>query len=324
MQQEAELLFKFREHLKVLNRSEATITYYHDNLKPFLATLPVTDIRQVTRSMIADHIAGLYAHRTRKGTPYRTPTICIKVRSIKRFFEFLEQANLIFIDPAATIKEPPREKRLPGKVLSREETLKVLDQPNLGTLLGIRDRAILETFDSTGIRLNELCGLTIYDADLTGRMLRINKGKGGKDRVVPLGKHAARFLKEYIARVRPHYTRKQRTERHLFVDKHGKGMNRQAISVMVKKYGRAARMERAVSPHLFRHGFATALIQNGADIFAVQKMMGHEDPKTTQIYIRSLGLELKAVHRKTHPREKDKVPEAGAKPRIERIRPHDK
>ncbi|MCP4023736.1 MAG: tyrosine-type recombinase/integrase, partial [Desulfobacteraceae bacterium] len=213
---------------------------------------------------------------------------------------------IIFIDPAESIKEPPKGNRLPKKILTRKETLKVLDQPNLGTRLGIRDRAILEIFDSTGIRKAELCRLTIYDADLTGKMLRI-KGKGQKDRVVPLGKHAVRFLREYISKVRPHYTKKNRSERHLFIDKFGRPIKKQAVSVMVKKYGQEAGLDRPISPHIFRHGFATGLVQNGADIVAVQKMMGHTDLRTTQTYVKTLGFDLKKVHQKTHPREQDRV-----------------
>ena len=209
----SDLLFKFKKHLKALNRSESTIDNYHNHLRHFLSAFSETDLKKVNRTMIEAYIAGLSRHRTSKGTPYSTGTICIKVRSVKRFFEFLEKANIIFIDPTEFIKEPSKDKRLPKKILTRKETLLVLDQPDLNTPTGIRDRAMLETFDSTGIRLNEICCLSIYDADLTGRMLRINNGKGQKDRVVPLGRHAVRFLKEYIARVRPHYTGKKRSEK---------------------------------------------------------------------------------------------------------------
>ncbi|MCP3922084.1 MAG: tyrosine-type recombinase/integrase, partial [Desulfobacterales bacterium] len=207
------------------------------------------------------------------------------------------------------------------RILTKKEMNKLLDQPNLGTLLGIRDRAIMEVFYSTGIRKNEICRLTIYDADLTGKMLRINKGKGQKDRVVPVGKHAVRFLREYISRVRPHYTKKNRTNRHLFVDRSGKPICKQAVCAIVKKYGKSAKIKKPVNPHLFRHCFASDLIKNGADLIAVQKMLGHVYPSTTQIYIRSLGIDIKKVHQKTHPREKDKVSRKAVKPQIERIRP---
>ncbi len=316
-----ELVFKFKEHLTVLNRSPSTINAYVDHLKGFLGAIDVAGMRQVTRSMIEDYIAGLYEYRKKDGTPYGSGTLCIKVRSVKRFFAFLEKTNIIFIDPAETIKEPKVQRNLPKRVLTKKEINKLLDQPNLGTLLGIRDRAIMEVFYSTGIRKEELCRLTIYDADLTEKMLRVNMGKGQKDRVVPMGKHAVRFLREYISRVRPHYTKKNRSIRYLFVDRFGNSMGKQAVSVMVKKYGQSAKIKIPVNPHLFRHCFASDLIRNGADLMAVQKMLGHAYPSTTQIYIRSLGFDVKKVHQKTHPREKDKIDKKDAKPQIQRTRP---
>jgi integrase/recombinase XerD len=243
----------------------------------------------------------------------------LKVRAIKRFFEFLERANVIFINPAELIPEPRPSKGLPKNILSREEALKILEQPNLSTMTGVRDRAILEVFYSTGIRLEELASLTIYDADLQGAMLRVNMGKGKKDRVVPLGRHAVRFLREYVTKVRPHFTRKNRTERRLFMDAYGKPLSKQMISILVRRYARAAGIEKKVTAHTFRHTFATELVRGGADITAVQKMLGHSDLDTTQIYLRMAGVDIKAAHGKSHPREREK--EKSIKPEIERIRP---
>ena len=161
-----DLLFRFKEHLAVLNRSPATIEAYTDHVRGFLDTLDGDDIRKVTSEVIKDYIAGLYEYRTKENNPYRINTIILKVRAVKRFFEFLERANIIFINPAESIKEPQKPKTLPKSILSPNEVKKILDQPNLGTLMGIRDRTILEVFYSTGIRLDELCSLTIYDADL--------------------------------------------------------------------------------------------------------------------------------------------------------------
>jgi len=316
MEDTNEYLFKFKQHLAVLNRSPATIEAYTDHTRAFLKS--AGDIKQITRRHIEDYIANLYDYKTIAGKPYKIGTICLKVRSVKRFFEFLEKANIIFINPAECITEPKKEKGRIKTTLTRKEANKILDQPNLGTLPGIRDRAILEVFYSTGIRLNEMCALTIYDADLTGGMLRINKGKGSKDRVVPLGKHAVRFLREYITKVRPKLTIKNRTCRHLFVNRYGGTISDQVAIVMVRRYVRKAKIKKQVTAHTFRHTFATVLIKNGADIAAVQKMMGHSNIKTTQGYLRSLGVDIKAVHQKTHPREKDK--EVRKRPKIERIK----
>ena len=312
-----ELLFRFKEYLAVLNRSPATIEAYSEHTRHFLNTMDGADIKQTTAGMIEDYIARLYDHKTIEGKPYKTGTICVKVRSIKRFFEFLEKANIVFINPAEFITEPQKQKGAIKATLAPAEARKMLDQPNLGTLAGIRDRAVLEVFYSSGIRLNELCSLTIYDADLAGAMLRI-KGKGQKERVVPLGRHAVKFLREYITKVRPKLTKKNRACRLLFVNRYGKPVSDQVISIMIRTYVRQSKIKKHVSAHTFRHTFASVLIKNGADIAAVQKMMGHSDLKTTQGYLRSLGIDIKAVHKKTHPREKDKEDRKAAKPIIER------
>jgi len=312
------LCSSLRNVYKVLNRSPATIEAYSEHIRPFLKSVNANDIKQVTTRMIENYIAELYDHRTIEGKPYKASTICLKVRSIKRLFEFLEKANIIFIDPAEFIKEPKVEKDLFKKALSPKEVNKILDQPNLGTRAGIRDRSILELFYSTGIRKQELCNLTIYDADLSGRMLRVNQGKGQKDRVVPMGKHAAKFLREYITKVRPHFTRKNRANRHLFVDIAGKPIRSHIPQMIVKKYCKAAKIKKQVSPHTFRHTFAVLLVKNGADITAVQKMLGHAHLTSTQGYLRSLGLDLKKHHCKTHPRERDRQKKEVVKPMIER------
>lgn len=314
-----DLLFRFKEHMKVLNRSVATINAYTGHLKGFLAANDGADMKKVARSMIEAWITGLYDYRDKDNKPYSLATVSLKIRAIKRFFEYLERANIIFINPAEFIREPKKEKSLPRAVLTPEEAGRILDQPNLGTLKGIRDRSILEVFYSSGIRLSELCHLTIYDADLQGGTLRINQGKGKKDRIVPLGRHAIRFLREYIAKVRPHFTRKNRSNRNLFVDCYGKVISSQIVEITVRGYARSAGIKKQITPHIFRHSFATSLIKNGADVVAVQKMLGHAQLSTTQIYIRRLGLDLKAAHQKTHPREKDKA--TVISPQLTRIRP---
>ena len=317
-----DLLFKFCEHLKVLNRSPATIEGYANETRHFLNSVDAKDVRQVTTSAIKAWIAGLYDYRTKENKPYSTSTICVKIRAVKRFFEYLESVNIVFIDPAEPIKEPKKAKRL-KPTLSAQQINALLEQPNLATLLGIRDRAIMELFYSTGIRKAELCNLTIYDADLTGGLLRINQGKGKKDRVVPMGRHAVRFLREYITRVRPHYAKKHPANRYLMVDRSGRRMRRQTVRVMIRKYADQAGLKGNVGPHLFRHAFATGLLKNGADIVAVQKMLGHTRIGTTQTYIRSLGLDMKKVHQKTHPREQDTISRKAIKPHITRRNPRE-
>ncbi len=318
-----DLLFAYTEHMKVRNYAKATMIAYSRYLRTFLDYLreqEITDLKRVTRDILTAYQVKLMELKTKGDNTIAT--VSIKIRALKRFFEYLEEANHILINPAEHIKEPKKETRLPRTVLTEDEAKKILDQPNLSTMAGIRDRTILEVFYSTGIRLEEMVNLTIYDCDLQGGLLRVNKGKFAKDRVVPLGRHAVRFLKEYITHVRPHHTRNNKTIRNLFVNTWGGPLSRQIIQKMINACTKQAGIKKHVTPHVFRHTFATELVKNGADITAVQKMLGHSTLSITQIYTRVAGVEVKRTHREHHPREKDKALKEEITPDIQMIKEH--
>lgn len=305
-----ELLFAFNKHMKVRNYAAATMKGYSRELRKFLAHLRasgITDIKAVSKDMLTAFQVALMEHKAKGEQGYTCCTVALKIRSVKRFFEFLEAANLVLINPAEHIKEPKKETRLPRVILTEDEARKILDAPNLSMMTGIRDRTVLEVFYSTGIRLEELVNLTVFDCDLQGGMLRVNKGKMAKDRVVPLGKHAVKFLKEYITRVRPQHTRKNKAIRNLFVSQLGTPLAGQMVAKMVRDCAAKAGIKKHVTPHVFRHTFATQLVKNGADIRAVQKMLGHSCLSVTHIYTRVAGVDVKKTHTKSHPREKDKA-----------------
>lgn len=319
-----ELLSRFKEHLKVKNYSTASITAYSQHLHGFFEYVDkhnITDIRRINRNTLKDYQLNITEH-SNNGNKYAVSTIAIKLRAVKRFFEYLEETNHILINPAEYIKEPKKENRLPGTVLTEDEARTILDIPNLSTMTGIRDRTMLEVFYSTGIRLEEMINLTVYDSDLQGGMLRVNKGKCAKDRVIPLGRHAVKFLKEYITRIRPQYTKHNRSIRNLFINRYGKVMSKQVVEIMVRKYVKKTDIKKRVTPHTFRHTFATGLIRNGADIRAVQKMLGHSHLSVTQIYTKVAGVEVKKTHRTSHPREKDKAVKEEIKPDMKNIKRH--
>jgi integrase/recombinase XerD len=319
------LLFSFREHLKVKNYSPMSIASYSGHLKglfDYLREKEITDIKRVTRDILKDYQLKITEHRDESGNGYTIATISIKIRAIKRFFEYLEETNQILVNPAEYLKEPEKETRLPRIVLTEDEARKILDQPNLSSMTGIRDRTILEVFYSTGIRLEEMTNLTIYDCDLQGGLLRVNKGKFAKDRVIPLGRHAIRFLKEYITHVRPHHTRENKAIRNLFVNQSGRPLSKIVIEIIVRIYAKAAGITKKVTPHTFRHTFATQLVKNGADITAVQKMLGHSNLSVTHIYTRVAGIDVKKTHSSHHPREKDKAVKEEMTPQIESIKGH--
>jgi integrase/recombinase XerD len=318
-----DLLFGFREHLKVKSYSPMSIASYSGHLKGFFDYLRekgITDIKRVTRDNLKDYQLKITERKDQEGKGYTIATISLKIRAIKRFFEYLEETNQILVNPAEYLKEPEKETRLPRVVLTEDEVRKILDQPNLSTLTGIRDRTILEVFYSTGIRLEEMVNLTIFDCDLQGGMLRVNKGKFAKDRVIPLGRHAVRFLKEYITHVRPYHTRENKTIRNLFVNQSGKPLSKIVTEIIVRNYAKAAGIQKKVTPHTFRHTFATQLVRNGADITAVQKMLGHSDLSVTHIYTKVAGIEVKMTHSSHHPRERDKAVREEITPEIESIK----
>jgi len=318
-----DLLFGFREHLKVKSYSPMSIASYSGHLKglfDYLREKEIADIKRVTRDNLKDYQLKITEHREESGKGYTIATISIKIRAIKRFFEYLEETNQILVNPAEYLKEPEKETRLPRVVLTEDEARKILDQPNLSSMTGIRDRTILEVFYSTGIRLEEMVNLTIFDCDLQGGMLRVNKGKFAKDRVIPLGRHAVRFLKEYITHVRPHHTRENKAIRNLFVNQSGKSLSKIVIEIMVRNYARKAGIPKKVTPHVFRHTFATQLVKNGADITAIQKMLGHSSLKITHIYTKVAGMEVKETHSVHHPREKDKPIKEEITPDIQSIK----
>jgi integrase/recombinase XerD len=323
-----DLLTEFIESLKVRGYAKASTTSYVRELNKFfayLADIGIDDLKRVTKDMMMTYQARLLEFRARGDIGYTSNTIALKIRSVKRFFEYLEQSNHILINPAEYLKEPKKETRLPRTILTDKEIHKMLDQPNLSTRIGIRDRTVLEVFYSTGIRLEELVNLTIFDCDLQGGMLRVNKGKCAKDRVVPIGRHAIRFLKEYVTHVRPYFTKKiwsTTGQRILFLNKFGSPLSTQVTAMMIRTYSKAAGIERKITAHVFRHTFATQLVRNGADITAVQKMLGHSDLRVTQIYTRVAGVEVKKTHKEHHPREKDKIDREEIKPDIRMIRGH--
>jgi integrase/recombinase XerD len=313
----------FAEHMKVKNYSPGTRAGYGREVLRFLEFLrekDISDIRKVTRDLLQAYHFGITCQKNEGG--YTVATVALKIRAVKRFFEYLESSNQILINPAEYLKEPKKESRIPRTVLSEEEVKRLLDQPNLALMTGIRDRTVLEVFYSTGIRLEEMVNLSIFDCDLQGGFLRANKGKFAKDRVIPLGKHAIRFLKEYLARVRPLHNRNNRTTRNLFLNHLGNPFSRVMIEILVRKYAKAAGIQKKVTPHVFRHTFATHLVKNGADIVAVQRMLGHSSLRVTQIYARVAGVEVKRTHQASHPREKDAEGKEERIPQIEMVKGH--
>ena len=210
--------------------------------------------------------------------------------------------------PAKACRCPSWKNACPATSFTPDEARRILDAPDAGTKKGIRDKAILEMFYSTGIRLEEMSRLTVHDVDLSG-YVRVNRGKGAKDRVVPLGVKAAECVRDYLEHVRMEWARDNADERALWLSWRWPHQphKKQIIAVMARQYARAA-LAKTISPHVWRHTCATHLVSNGANIAYAQLLLGHRTLRTTQIYTRVSVPEVKVTHAETHPRKAEPSP----------------
>ncbi|MBD2816559.1 site-specific tyrosine recombinase XerC [Xenorhabdus sp. Flor] len=227
-----------------------------------------------------------------------------RLSALRLWFRYLLQRHQILYNPTDLLVLPKKEKRLPAQVLNEAETGQVLDSLDCGTLLGFRNRVMLEVLWSSGIRRMELAGLRTGDIDAGRGVLSVRQGKGQKDRVVPLGARALAWLARYLANVRPQLA-EQHDSGYLFISDKGRGLSRDRLSQIAgQTIRKRARLDRPGACHLFRHSMATQMLENGADTRHIQAILGHEKLETTQIYTRVAIGHLKKVHQQTHPSER--------------------
>ena len=226
-------------------------------------------------------------------------TVARNLSTLRRFYRYLLRENEIAVDPTAEIVSPKLGRPLPAS-LTEPEVEHLLAAPDLGTPLGLRDRAILETFYATGLRVSELVNLRIAEVDVVTGVVRV-MGKGGKERMVPLGEAAIGYLGRYLRQARNDLLNNRQSDA-LFVTRRGGPMTRQACWQMIKRYALVGGIKTDMSPHTLRHAFATHLLNHGADLRSVQMLLGHSDLSTTQIYTHVAQERLKRLHEKHHPR----------------------
>jgi len=250
-------------------------------------------IRDVRRDDIVDFLAMLYRQRL------DSRSVARHLVTIRHFFRFALTEGLIEEDPAANVESPKFRQSLP-EFLSLEEVERLLRQPDQASLVGIRDRAMIELMYSTGLRVSELCGLRVSDLQMDPGCLRCI-GKGNKERLVPVGREALKFVRQYLRDVRPKLLSKSGSP-DLFVNQQGHKIDRITFWKILANYGRKAGLRKALTPHMLRHSFATHLLDRGADLRSVQMMLGHSDISTTQIYTHVVEERLKQVYKAHHPR----------------------
>ena len=228
-------------------------------------------------------------------------TLQRKVACLRSFYRHLRRQQLLDEDPTVHLHAPRQSRKLP-QVLSRDEVARLLEQPRGTEPAALRDRALLEIMYACGLRASEATGLEVGDVDVDGGVLRA-RGKGSKERLVPVGRQAVRAARQYLARGRPRLVG-QRPESRLFVNRRGGGLTRQGLYKIVQRHARTAGLERHMSPHTLRHTFATHLLAGGCDLRSVQEMLGHADIATTQLYTHLSADRLKDVYFDAHPRAK--------------------
>jgi integrase/recombinase XerD len=304
----------FLESLRVRGHAPGTLKGRSQSLSSFflwMAGEGIEDVREVTREHIRAY--QLWLQHRPPGSGFSTRTLHVKLIGLRRFFEHLEATDAMLFNPCVGLILPKLEDRLPRGVMSQAEARRLLDAPDTQTKKGIRDKAIMELFYSTGIRGEEMASLTIHDVDTKNGFVRVTRGKFAKDRVVPMGTKAADYVAEYLRKVRHPWSQQGgaalKDERALWLSSilpHGP-LKYQAIAVMVKEYKKVAGIEQPGRTHLWRHTCATHMVQGGANLAYVQRLLGHRSLETTQIYTRVAPIEAAATVRRAHPRMKSKA-----------------
>lgn len=288
----------FLEYLTVeLGLSVNTRQAYERDLRLFCKTLGFKNSDALV-NVNREQITGYMTQLKEKGLA--AATIARKLAAIKAFYRFMTAEGYMDANPAEVVEAGTKGIKLP-RVLSEDEVVRLLNQPDITTAEGFRDRTMLEVLYATGMRVSELINLTLERVDLNMKYI-IAFGKGSKERIVPLGSVAAEFLQQYLEKVRPKLTHEERNTNIVFLAFGGHELTRQRFWQIIRAYGRKASINKALTPHILRHSFATHLLDNGADLRSVQELLGHSDISTTQIYTHLTNKRLRDIYAKAHPR----------------------
>lgn len=286
------------EYLTVeLGLSANTRQAYERDLRLFCKTLGFKNSDALV-NVSREQITGYMTQLKEKGLA--AATIARKLAAIKAFYRFMTAEGYMDANPAEVVEAGTKGIKLPH-VLSEDEVVRLLNQPDITTAEGFRDRTMLEVLYATGMRVSELINLTLDRVDLNMKYI-IAFGKGSKERIVPLGSVAAEFLQQYLEKVRPKLTHAGRNTNIVFLAFGGHELTRQRFWQIIRAYGRKANINKALTPHILRHSFATHLLDNGADLRSVQELLGHSDISTTQIYTHLTNKRLRDIYAKAHPR----------------------
>lgn len=300
---------RFLEWFAARGYSPHTIQLRRDALGRLIRWLDERGIsrpQDVTRPILERYRRHLYHYRKENGEPLSFATQAQRLIPIRGLFKWLARENHILSNPASELELPRVHRKLPAHILSPEDIDAVMAQSLLHGELGLRDRALLETLYSTGIRRAELIHLKLYDIDLRNGSLMVRQGKGQKDRYVPLGSRAIHWLRRYLDELRPAIVIEP-DDGSVFLHEFGEPFSKNRLTDLVKKTLRAAGIDKPGAAHLFRHAMATHMLTNGADIRFIQAILGHAQLTTTEIYTHVSIAKLKEVHALTHPAERSRA-----------------
>jgi integrase/recombinase XerD len=291
-----------------VNTRRAYLGYFHEWCQERGIEAPV----EITRPVLERYQRWLYHYRKTNGQPLGFRTQHTRLQAIKSFFQWMARQNHLLHNPASEIVLPRMEHRLPKYVLTADEAERIIQHANINDPEGLRDRAILETFYSTGMRRMELAHLKLYDIDADRLTLTIRQGKGRRDRIIPVGERALAWIAKYVGESRPQLMTGGGDDGTVFLTHRGEEFDRRQLTALVRRYLIDSKVGKMGGCHLFRHTVATLMLENGADIRVIQEMLGHVKLDTTQLYTRvSINL-LRQVYSATHPAAHLKRPETPA------------
>ncbi|MBN1974031.1 MAG: tyrosine recombinase XerC [Sedimentisphaerales bacterium] len=289
------------------NHEHNSISFAHHEHDNGQATALAThvDINRIMMSIDTDTVRSYLSHLNEK--EYSKATVARKLATLRSFYKFLVKRNYISSNPIIAVRTPKQDKKLP-RFLEYEEVKRLLETPPVNTWLGARDKAIMETLYSTGVRVSELVALNMEDIDFLGEVIHV-RGKGKKERIAPIGTSALQTIQHYMEyRNKRAQNNSNFDAKVLFVNKHGKRLSTRSVRRKMDKYLKMAGLDPAISPHTLRHSFATHMLNNGADLRSVQELLGHQSLSTTQVYTHLTTARLKEVYDNAHPRNDEHNP----------------
>jgi len=283
---------KFMTYLKIeKNASQHTITNYQIDLKEFDGSIKEKALEKISHVDVRLFLARM------KEKSFSKRSVARKMACLRSFFRFLCREGYIKANPAAGLQTPKLEKRLPI-FLDADQVVKLIESPDMSDVYGVRDRAILETLYSSGIRVSELVSLNRDRVDFISGVLKVY-GKGKKERLAPVGDRALKAMRNYLEKLGSSSIKDKKA---VFVNKSGRRMSDRAVRRVIDKYIRKTSLSEKISPHSLRHSFATHLLDRGADLRSVQELLGHANLSSTQIYTHVTTERLKSIYEKVHPR----------------------